>query len=212
MNYLKTSIAAFALIGLVACGGSTEKNTETEKTETTNTEKEMSVYNVPVKYLNGETLNWNDYKGKRIMFVNVASECGLTPQYEQLQAMYNELDKEKYAFIGVPANNFLEQEPGEASDIATFCKKNYGVDFPILEKMSVCDNVYLSYPASADNAKKTETSPLYDYLTTKEINNAMDIDMTWNFQKIFVDENGKVYDYAAPREIEATVLLGKLAI
>lgn len=212
MNYLKTSIAAFALIGLAACGGSTEKSTDAEKTKTTNTEKEMSVYNVPVKYLNGETLNWNDYKGKRIMFVNVASECGLTPQYEQLQAMYNELDKEKYAFIGVPANNFLEQEPGEASDIATFCKKNYGVDFPILEKMSVSDNVYLSYPASAENAKKTETSPLYDYLTSKEKNNAMDIDMTWNFQKIFVDENGKVYDYAAPREIEATVLLGKLAI
>lgn len=213
MNFLKTSLGAIALLGLVACNDSTDSSSNaTTEIKITNTKEEMSVYNVPVKYLNGESVNWNDFKGKRIMVVNVASECGLTPQYEQLQAMYNDLDKEKYAIIGVPANNFLEQEPGEASDIASFCKKNYGVDFPILEKMSVSENVYLSYPATAENAKKTEVSPLYKYLTSKDENNVLDIDMTWNFQKIFVDENGKVYDYAAPREIDATVLLSKLAI
>lgn len=187
---------------------SKEQSTEKQQPKK---DKDMSVYDVPVNYLNGEKVNWNDFKGKRIMFVNVASACGLTPQYEKLQAMYEGLDKTKYAFIGVPANNFLKQEPGTAEDIATFCKKNYGVDFPILEKMSVGEKIYLGYPAAEAETEKTEISPLYSFLTKKENNSVMDIDMTWNFQKIFVNEQGKVYDYVEPTQIEANVLLGKLA-
>lgn len=197
-------------VASIACSTSNTKNEKlSEKQPEQN--KTMSVYDVPVNYLNGEKVNWNDYKGKRIMFVNVASACGLTPQYEKLQAMYEDLDKTKYAFIGVPANNFLKQEPGTAEDIATFCKKNYGVDFPILEKMSVGEKIFLGYPAAEAETEATEISPLYDYLTRKSNNQVMDIDMTWNFQKIFVDEQGKVYGYVEPAQIEADVLLGKLA-
>tara|TARA_R110001592_G_scaffold359340_3_gene665682 strand:- start:44543 stop:45208 length:666 start_codon:yes stop_codon:yes gene_type:complete len=194
---------------VIACG----ENTKEVKTKSNSKEKRMieSVYEISVKQLDGSNFDWAPYKGKRLMIVNVASECGLTPQYEQLQAMYNDLDTSKYAIIGVPANNFLKQEPGAAEDIASFCQKNYGVEFPILEKMYVCDKVYLSHPPKAENAEIVETSPLYAYLTQKSNNGNLDIEMTWNFQKIFVDENGKVYDYAIPREIDPFVLLDKLS-
>lgn len=183
------------------------------KDATTQKEKNMtaSIYTIKTKMLDGSDFNWMPYQGKRLMIVNVASECGLTPQYEKLQAMHAELDTSKYAIIGVPANNFLKQEPGEASDIASFCKKNYGVEFPILEKMSVGDKVFLSYPPKAEKSEKVEISPLYAFLTQKANNGNMDIVMKWNFQKIFVNEKGEVYDYADPSEIDPFVLLNKLA-
>lgn len=196
-------------IALINCTNPSDKIAITSTVE--KKIEKMNVYDITVKQLDGTDFDWLDYKGKRLMIVNVASECGLTPQYEQLQAMYNDLDTSKYAIIGVPANNFLKQEPGEASDIALFCKKNYGVEFPILEKMSVSKMVFLSYPPKVENAETVEISPLYAYLTEKDKNGNMDIEMTWNFQKIFVNENGEVYDFAKPSEIDPFVLLNKLA-
>jgi glutathione peroxidase len=194
---------------LVACGSHNEESKKEPHSKQIT--ESMDVYDIKVKQLDGTDFDWSDYKGKRLMIVNVASECGLTPQYEQLQAMYKDLDTSKYAIIGVPANNFLKQEPGKADDIARFCTMNYGVEFPILEKMNVCDKVYLSSPPNPDNAEAVETSPLYAYLTKKSINGNLDIDMLWNFQKILVNENGQVYDYAQPREIDPFILLDKLS-
>lgn len=199
------------LIG-VSCSSPQAKTEIAEKkkveTKNVNNMKEInSLYDVDLNLLDGSKFNWEEYKGKRIMFVNVASKCGLTPQYEKLEAIYKDLDKSKYAIIGMPANNFLKQEPGSAEDIAEFCTKNYGVSFPLLEKGSVGENIFLSYPPSEENVEKTETSALYQYLTNKSNNGVMDIDVTWNFQKIFVDESGKVYAYLEPREIDANTIL-----
>ena len=192
---------------LILVLSSTNSNTSSNLTENKKTETTMKVYDLDLNFLSGDKLNWDDFKGKRIIFVNVASKCGLTPQYETLESIYKELDKEKYAIIGVPANNFLKQEPGNADKIESFCQMNYGVTFPILEKVYVSDYVYLSYPPKKDNSEKVETSPLYEYLTKKEKNGVMDIEMTWNFQKIFVNESGEVYAYLEPKEIDASTIL-----
>jgi glutathione peroxidase len=208
---IKSYFSLIISAALFVFGCSNPKEQTSGEKPTNEKRGEMNVYGIDVNLLDGSKFNWNTMKGKRLMIVNVASECGLTPQYEQLQAMYAKLDTSRYAILGVPANNFLKQEPSDASDIAAFCTKNYGVEFPILEKMNVGNKVFLSYPPKPEDAEEVETSALYAYLTQKSLNGEMDIDIQWNFQKIFVDENGKVYDFAAPREIDPFVLMDKLA-
>jgi len=139
----------------------------------------MSIYNTKINNVQGKEINLSDYKGKKILFVNVASKCGFTPQYEGLQELYEE-QKEKLVIIGVPCNQFKKQEPGNSSEIQEFCKLNYGVTFPITEKV---------------NVKGDEQHPLYQYLTKKEKNGVKSSSVKWNFQKYLVDENGKLIDY-----------------
>jgi len=136
-------------------------------------------YSIKINSISGSEINLKDYKGKKILFVNVASECGFTPQYEGLQELY-ELYKDKLMIIGVPSNQFGKQEPGSAEQIQSFCKINYGVTFLITEKVDV---------------KGDNQHPLYTWLTKKENNGVKNSSVKWNFQKYLVDENGALIDY-----------------
>ncbi len=135
--------------------------------------KHTSFYEIKIKNINGSDLKLSDYKGKKILIVNVASECGYTPQYEQLEKLYKE-NFGNLVIIGCPSNDFGGQEPGSNDQIVTFCKKNYGVTFPLTEKMGITNN----------------THSLYQWLTKKENNGVSDNEVKWNFTKFLIDENG----------------------
>ena len=135
-----------------------------------------SIYDFKVKGMEGD-IDFAQYKGKKIMIVNTASKCGLTPQYEELEALYKKY-KDKLVIIGFPANNFGNQEPGSNEEIKDFCKRNYGVSFPMAEKITV---------------KGDDIHPIFKYLTEE----AKKLDMQdpvvkWNFTKFLIDENGKL--------------------
>ena len=151
---------------------------EKELLNNQNDNKEMSksesIYNIKVNKLDGTSLDLKEFKGKKMLFVNVASKCGYTPQYAELQELYDQYS-EKLEIFGVPCNQFGGQEPGSDEEIAQFCKKNYGVTFTMLEKVDV---------------KGSSQHPLYSWLTTKEKNGVMDATVRWNFHKFLVDEEG----------------------
>jgi glutathione peroxidase len=137
----------------------------------------MTVYDFKVPALDGSTIDLAKYKGKKILIVNTASKCGFTPQYTDLEALYEKY-KDKLVIVGFPANNFAQQEPGSNSEIKEFCTKNYGVTFPMADKVDVIgDNI----------------SPLFKYLT-EEANKlgVADPVIKWNFTKFLIDENGKL--------------------
>jgi len=129
-----------------------------------------------VKAIDGSDFDLAQLKGKKVMVVNTASKCGLTPQYEKLEKLYKEYGGDKFVIIGFPANNFLGQEPGTNEEIAAFCKKNYGVTFPMMAKISV---------------KGKDQHELYQWLTNKSLNGVSDATISWNFHKFLIDENGK---------------------
>lgn len=134
-----------------------------------------ALFDFKVKNIEGNTIDLTAFKGKKILIVNTASECGFTPQYEDLQKLYSTY-KDKLVIIGFPANNFGEQEPGTNSEIKSFCSKNYGVTFPMMGKVSV---------------KGNGIDPLFAWLTT-EPNPDFTGDIKWNFEKFLLDENGKL--------------------
>jgi len=144
-----------------------------------------TLHDFTVTTLEGETFPLSQLKGKKVMVVNTASKCGLTPQYETLEKLYKQYGGEKFVIIGFPANNFMKQEPGTNSEIREFCTANYGVTFPMMEKISV---------------KGDDIHPLYKWLTTKSENGVVDAEISWNFQKFLIDEEGNVVDYLKPRE------------
>lgn len=143
-----------------------------------------SFYDFTVKDIDGKSFDLAELKGKKVMVVNVASKCGLTPQYEQLQELYKEYGGDNFIIIGFPANNFLGQEPGTNSEIKTFCSVNYGVTFPIMSKISV---------------KGEDMHPLYKWLTTKDLNNFEDSEVKWNFQKYLINTDGTIAKVIAPK-------------
>ncbi len=135
-----------------------------------------SIYDVKVKALDGTTvIDFSKFRGKKILIVNTASNCGYTPQYESLEKLYVQ-EKGKLVIVGFPANNFF-QERGSNKDIASFCQKNYGVTFPMAEKIDVIGK---------------NKHPLYLFLTDKKYNKVMDSKVKWNFQKYLVDEKGNL--------------------
>lgn len=136
-----------------------------------------SIYDYEIETIDGKTISMSQFKGKKIMIVNTASKCGFTPQYEQLQALYAEYKDQNFVIIGFPANDFLKQEPGSNEEIAAFCQKNYGVDFPMMAKISV---------------KGKEMAPIYEWLTSKELNGKADSSVKWNFQKYLIGTDGKL--------------------
>jgi len=142
-----------------------------------------TIYDFTVKSISGEDFSLSQLKGKKVLIVNTASKCGNTPQYSELQELYQKYGGDKFVIIGFPANNFMGQEPGSNEEIAQFCKLNYGVTFPMMEKISV---------------KGNDIHPLYEYLTQESENGVLDAPVTWNFQKFMIDENGKVVGYAKP--------------
>ncbi len=144
------------------------------------------IYQFKVKDISGKEFDLASLKGKKVMIVNTASECGLTPQYEQLQALYDEFKGKNFVVVGFPANDFANQEPGTNADIATFCSKNYGVTFPMMEKISV----------------KGETMhPLYQFLTSKAKNGIEENKVEWNFQKYLINEKGHLDKVLSPQTL-----------
>ena len=137
--------------------------------------KEMSIYDFKVPALETGEIDFSTYKGKKILIVNTASKCGYTPQYKQLEELY-ETYKNELVVIGFPANNFGGQEPGTSEEIASFCEMNYGVSFPMAEKLSV---------------KGKDQHELFKWLTTTK-NPDFTGDIKWNFEKFLIDENGKL--------------------
>lgn len=165
----------------------------------TETKKIKTFYDYKVKTIDGKEYDLSQLKGKKVLVVNTASKCGLTPQYEILQKLYEKMDKSKFEIIGFPANNFLSQEPGTSSEIKEFCVKNYGVTFPLMEKVSVSDYIYKSHPIDSTKAEMTNTSDIYKWLTQKDLNGVMDSKVEWNFQKYLIDENGHLIGFIPPR-------------
>lgn len=142
-------------------------------------------YTFKVRNITGEEFDLAQLKGKKVMVVNTASKCGFTPQYEDLQELYEKYGGDDFMIIGFPANNFKNQEPGTNEEIAEFCRINYGVTFPMMSKISV---------------KGDDMHPLYEWLTSKELNGVMDSEVKWNFQKYLIDEKGRLVDVAYSRE------------
>ena len=145
---------------------------------------ETSPLDFKVTNIDGQEVDLAAYKGKVVMIVNVASKCGLTPQYEQLQALYAKYKDKGLAILGFPANNVLGQEPGDNGEIKTFCTANYGVEFDMFSKISVAGD---------------DIAPLYAFLISKEKNGEFGGRITWNFTKFLVGREGKVIDRFGPR-------------
>jgi glutathione peroxidase len=137
-----------------------------------------------MKSLDGKEVDLSTYKGKVVLIVNVASQCGLTPQYEGLEALYEKYGKDGLVILGFPANEFGKQEPGTDGEIAEFCSSNYGVKFPMFSKIVV---------------KGAGSHPLYQFLTGQETNPKFAGDISWNFEKFLVDREGNVVARFAPR-------------
>jgi glutathione peroxidase len=134
------------------------------------------IYNFKIEGLEGSSIDFSKFKGKKIMIVNTASKCGNTPQYAELEQLYEKY-KDKLVIIGFPANNFGQQEPGSNSEIKEFCTKNYGVSFPMAAKVSV---------------KGDDIAPIYKYLTDEAKKLGFEDPVKWNFTKFLLDEDGKL--------------------
>lgn len=146
-----------------------------------NIQPDSSIYSISLKTLDGKgTIKLSDYKGKYLVFVNTASECGYTPQYKDLQEFHQKFKDSNVVLIGSPCNQFGGQEPGTAEEIGAFCQKNYGVTFMLTEKLDV---------------KGTAQHPLYQWLTQKAKNGAGDFEVKWNFNKFVVSPEGKLLHY-----------------
>jgi glutathione peroxidase len=158
-------LVAFVLFAFISCTSITAQ----------------SIYDFKAKTLDGKELDFSQFKGKKIIIVNTASKCGLTPQYEELEKLHKKY--KDLVIIGFPANNFMKQEPGSNEEIAEFCSKNYGVSFQMMSKISV----------SGDDQHE-----IYQFLTDKEKNGVEDSKVKWNFQKYLIDENGKLVKHIAP--------------
>jgi glutathione peroxidase len=142
-----------------------------------------SIHAFKVKTLQGNEFDFSILKGKKVLIVNTASKCGLTPQYEKLQKIYDKYKSSNFEIIGFPANNFLWQEPGNANEIEQFCSVNYGVSFPMMEKISV---------------KGSNMHPVYEFLTKKSKNGVKNSSVKWNFQKYLLNENGELEKVIPP--------------
>ncbi|WP_299116218.1 glutathione peroxidase [uncultured Winogradskyella sp.] len=154
-------------------------STLTATNKAINQKASKSIHDIKINSLQGIPINLFEFKGKCILFVNVASKCGFTPQYKELQQLQDTYN-DKLVVIGVPCNQFGKQEPGSSDEIQEFCKVNYGVSFLITEKIDV---------------KGSNQHPLYEWLTTKAINGKQNSRVKWNFQKYLVDKEGEFLDY-----------------
>ncbi len=146
-------------------------------------QSKKSFYDFKATTIDGQPFDLSSFKGKKVLVVNVASKCGYTPQYAQLEELYKKYSTGNFVIIGFPANNFMGQEPGTNAEILEFCTSKYNVTFPMMAKISV---------------KGKDIDPLYNWLTSKEENGVLDAPVKWNFQKFMIDEQGQVAGVAAP--------------
>ncbi|HBK82194.1 MAG TPA: glutathione peroxidase [Flavobacterium sp.] len=166
-----------------SCENKAQEKALTPSSKTTTMTKE-TIYQFKVTDLYGDTFDFASLKGKKVMIVNTASECGLTPQYKDLETIYKKYKNKNFVIVGFPANNFGSQEPGSNKEIAAFCEKNYGVSFPMMSKISV---------------KGDDMHEVYKFLTQKSKNGIEDSDVEWNFQKYLISENGTLDQVISPR-------------
>ena len=141
-------------------------------------------YDFTVKDIEGNDFDLSALKGKKVLVVNTASKCGLTPQFKQLQSVFETYGGDEFTIIGFPANNFANQEPKSNEEIVEFCQLNYGVTFPMMSKISV---------------KGDDMHPLYQWLTQKSKNGKLDSEVGWNFQKYLIDEQGNLVEMVEPK-------------
>ncbi|KQO21298.1 glutathione peroxidase [Flavobacterium sp. Leaf82] len=167
----------------------TQIQAQTSKNKLSKTDKAMAkenIYQFKVQDLSGDTFDFSSLKGKKVMIVNTASKCGLTPQYKDLEAIYKEYKDKGFVIVGFPANNFASQEPGTNKEIETFCQQNYGVTFPMMDKVSV---------------KGDDMCEVYKFLTQKSKNGLQDSEVEWNFQKYLINEKGELVKVIKPRTL-----------
>ena len=177
-------IATFTMI-LFSCQNQAQpKKSETNMTTPAVTKE--NIYQFKVEDLSGKVFDFASLKGKKIMIVNTASKCGNTPQYKGLEATYKEYKDKGFVIVGFPANNFASQEPGTNEEIATFCQMNYGVTFPMMDKVSV---------------KGDDMAAIYQFLTQKSKNGLQDSKVEWNFQKYLINEKGELDKVISPRTL-----------
>lgn len=160
-------------LGLVAWnfyGGISKYDTNTEQPD-------VDFYSLSCKTLAGEDFSFEQLRGKRVLVVNTASKCGFTPQYEELQKLHETYGGESFVILGFPCNDFGRQEPGTSVEIGSFCQKNYGVEFEMMEKVSV---------------KGKDMSEVYVWLNNKSSNGVADHSVRWNFHKFLIDEKGRL--------------------
>jgi len=186
-NY-KIKKILFILFG-AAILSATGVNAQTSSNKISKKDKAMAketIYQFKVEDLSGDTFDFASLKGKKIMIVNTASKCGLTPQYKDLEAVYKEYKDKGFVIVGFPANNFASQEPGTAKEIETFCQQNYGVTFPMMNKVSV---------------KGSDMCEVYKFLTEKSRNGLQDSEVEWNFQKYLINEKGELVKVIKPKTL-----------
>lgn len=176
---MKKLIFAFLSLFIFAC--SNQKQAEIENVSNAQKGK---IYDYVVKDIDGKNFDFASLKGKKIMIVNTASKCGLTPQYEQLEAIYDKYKDNNFVVIGFPSNNFMGQEPGTNEEIKQFCSANFNVSFPMMSKISV---------------KSDEMAPIYQFLTHKSKNGVSDNQVEWNFQKYLIGTDGTLEKVFYPK-------------
>lgn len=175
----------FTLI-LISCNNKKNKNIEPEIAQELDQQELENLHQFKVKTLTDDDFDFASLKGKKVMIVNTASKCGLTPQYKDLQALYDTYKDQNFVIVGFPANNFMSQEPGTNEEIAEFCQQNYGVSFPMMAKISV---------------KGDDIHPVYQFLTNKSKNGFKDSDVAWNFQKYLINEKGEIEKIIQPKTL-----------
>lgn len=181
----KMAFLTCGLLLLFSCQNNAQVKPTTSKNTKTTTMK-TNIYQFKTEDLSGDAFDFSTLKGKKILIVNTASKCGLTPQYEQLEALYKEYKDQNFVIIGFPANNFASQEPGTNAEIGAFCQKNYGVTFPMMAKVSV---------------KGDDQNEIYQFLTQKSKNGVQDSEVEWNFQKYLLNEIGELEKVISPKTL-----------
>jgi len=177
---MKITILMFLISSLaIACNSQTNDKTNNKKAMN----EKQNIYEFKVEDISGKIFDFSTLAGKKIMVVNTASKCGFTPQYAELQKLYDKYKDAGFVIVGFPANDFLWQEPGNNEEIANFCQKNYGVTFPMMSKITV---------------KGSKKHPVYSFLTEKSKNGLADSKVKWNFQKYLIDREGHLSKIVPP--------------
>jgi glutathione peroxidase len=179
---MKKILLFITILILSSCQNQAQNNTKAMEMQ--KPVQSQTIYQFKVTDLYGKEFDFSTLKGKKILIVNTASECGLTPQYKDLEAIYEKYKDLNFVIIGFPANNFGSQEPGSNEQIAKFCQMNYGVTFPMMSKISV---------------KGKDIHEVYKFLTQKDKNGLQDSQVEWNFQKYLINEEGKLIKVLSPR-------------
>ena len=183
---MKLASLLSCIVFLFSCQNKAQTISNTPSTSTNVTMTKQSIHQFKVTDLSGTTFDFASLKGKKVMIVNTASKCGLTPQYKDLEALYKMYKDKGFVIVGFPANNFASQEPGTNEEIAQFCHLNYGVSFPMMAKVSV---------------KGTDMCEVYQFLTKQSKNGLQDSEVEWNFQKYLLNEKGELVKVISPRTL-----------